>query len=137
MKTALIASLALVSSSALATSIVAPQSLKPATILHEVKVDSVATKIVGEGFPSTQVFIKATFGNSCAIPKADELILTVGYRNSFDDLTFSLASNSQRVCPMIYKPVTVTIDLGQYSRPNDGLFSKVLVNGVEASATQN
>lgn len=98
---------------------------------HQFKIDSVNVKMVGEhGFPSSHVFATATFGNSCTVPLPNELISMVQYSKNFDSLILSVGSISKRICPAVYMPETVTLDLGIYSRPNDGLFSLISVNGV-------
>lgn len=107
--------------------------IKAERTAQPVRVDSVRTEIVGEnGFPSTQVYVTATFSNSCTVPFPKEFVKVAQHGNNFQTLSLTLAEESNRICPAVYKPVTVTIDLGQYTKPNDGLFSKVIVNGVVA-----
>lgn len=101
---------------------------------YQVRVDSVTTETVGEhGFPSTIVKATGTFSNSCVAPDLEELVVIPQYTNNYRNLSLILVSTAgNRACPMIYKPVTVTFVLGPYTKPNDGLFSKVTVNGVKA-----
>lgn len=99
---------------------------------HPVRVDSVRTEIVGEGFPSTRVLVTATFGNSCEVPRSNELVTIAQYSRNYDTLILALGQESHRVCPRVYKPVTVTLDLGTFTKPNDGLFRKITVNGKSA-----
>ena len=95
-----------------------------------VRVDSVMTETVGEhGFPSTRVLVRATFGNRCAVAKSNELISITQHSKNFEDLNITLANESHRVCPAVYAPVTVTIDLGLFTKPNDGHFRQISVNG--------
>lgn len=95
-------------------------------------VDSIDVSIVGEhGWPMQDVKVQATFSNACEVPEADELVMIVNYADGMDTLLIALGRESDRVCTREYAPVTVTIALGQYVRPADGLFSKIVVNGVE------
>lgn len=111
----------------------ADEPLKVIQQLTPVRVDSVSTEIVGNGFPSTHVEVQATFSNSCVVPNQQELVVVPVYSASFSTLNLTLASlPSERVCPMIYRPVTVTLYLGLFTRPNDGLFDQILVNGIAA-----
>ena len=98
------------------------------------RIDSVNVVIEGEhGFPSSHVYATATFGNKCAVPHADELLSTVQHGNNFNTLNIVVLNLSTRVCPLNYLPTPVVLDLGVHTKPNDGLFSKVLVNGVLAT----
>jgi hypothetical protein len=97
-----------------------------------VRVDSVSTEIIGQGFPSTKVTVRATFGNPCMVPNSKELVSIVQYSKNYDQLLISLGQISMRICPAVYKPTPATIELGTFTRPNDGLFTKIIVNGVEA-----
>ena len=101
--------------------------------VNAVRVNSVTATQVGEfGFPSTEVKVQATFGNSCQVPNSDELVSIVNYSKNFDQLIISLGNQSERMCPMVFMPVTVTINVGTFTRPNDGMFSKITVNQVVA-----
>jgi hypothetical protein len=97
-----------------------------------VRVDSVKAELVGTGFPVTEVSVQATFGNSCQVPRSEELVSIVNYSKNYDALVISLGDESRTICPAVYQPVTVTIKLGQFTRPNDGTFSKITVNQVAA-----
>lgn len=98
-----------------------------------IRVDSVTTIIEGEfGFPQVHVYAKATFSNSCRVPTSKELITIPQYEDNYRFLNLSVGNESRRMCPAVYKPVTVTVDLGVYTKPTDGLFSKIVVNGKEA-----
>jgi len=94
-----------------------------------IRVNSVSTELIGEGFPSTSVKVTATFSNSCTAPKSDELVAIVQYTKNYENLEIALGMESDRVCPAVFKPVMVTLDLGEYTKPNDGLFEKISVNG--------
>ena len=94
-----------------------------------VQVKSVQAEAIGHGFPVTEVKVTAVFGNSCEVPSAEELVSIVNYSKNFDQLIISLGVESERVCPQYYAPETVTISVGQFTKPNDGLFSKITVNG--------
>lgn len=109
------------------------ETLKPGKTASPVRVDSVITRSVGEhGFPQTQVSVRATFGNSCVVPFPDELVQITEGRDNFNTLNITLGSTDRRMCTMLFQPVTVTIDLGTHTKPNDGNFSKIVVNGVQA-----
>lgn len=109
--------------------------LVPANKAHAVRINAVTATFEGEhGWPMTRVKATATFGNSCVVPKPSELTVISQYTDSYTSLALTLASSSNRACPAVYAPVTVTIDLGTYVKPNDGLFSTISVNGVEAPA---
>ena len=98
--------------------------------VQPIRVDSVVVRTVGgHGFPSQQVLVSSTFGNSCEVPTTKELVRLVKGSSNFQSLSITLASESQKICPAVYKPVTVTIDVGTFTKPNDGLFSKISVNG--------
>lgn len=99
---------------------------------YAVRVNSVSTEIIGHGFPSTQVKVSATFGNKCEVPHSEDLVKIVQYSKDFRNLVISLGDESNRICPAVFLPVTMTLDLGIYTKPNDGLFSKVIVNGKAA-----
>ncbi len=94
-----------------------------------VRVGSVIKEVVGQGHPSTKLKVTATFSNSCVVPNSDELVAITQYSKDFRNLDIALGYESHRVCPAVYKPVTVTIDLGTYTKPNDGLFERITVNG--------
>jgi hypothetical protein len=126
MKTYLVTSLIFASTLSLANEIKVDRSA------HAVRVNSVSTEIIGHGFPSTQVKASATFGNECEVPQSEELVKIVQYSKDFRNLVISLGDQSTRLCPAVYRPVTVTLDLGLYTKPNDGLFSNVIVNGKSA-----
>ncbi len=98
-----------------------------------IRVNSVSAELVGQGFPSTEVKVTATFSNSCTAPRENELVAITQYSSNFDDLKISLGMESNRACPAVFKPVTITLDLGQYTKPNDGSFDKVIVNGKVAN----
>lgn len=107
------------------------QGIRSATA---VRVNSVEVTNVGEhGWPVAQVKVQATFSNRCMVPKADELVVIANYSENYDALILSLGSQSDRMCTMEYRPVTVTINLGQYTKPNDGMFDSISVNQVQAN----
>jgi hypothetical protein len=124
---------ALITAAALLFSgVAAAENLSPATIAIRVPVNAATVSISQGPWPVTSVSATATFGNACSVPTADELVLIPGYEDGFDTLTLTLGYYSERACTAEYAPVTVTIDLGTYTRPNDGLFQKVVVNGKKA-----
>lgn len=96
---------------------------------HPVRVNAAFLEIVGDGFPSTEVRVTATFGNFCEVPLSDELVTITQYSKNFDNLNISLGIESERACPAVYQPVTATIFVGLFTRPNDGLFERITVNG--------
>ncbi len=99
-----------------------------------VQIMSVQTQAVGEqGFPSTQVKAIAQFGNKCEVPTGDELVTVVTYSKNYDSLYIALGNTSERICPQVFAPVTMTIELGQFTRPNDGNFKSIAVNQVAAT----
>lgn len=98
-----------------------------------VRVNSVQAVNVGSGFPVTEVSVRATFSNACRVPKANELVSIVNYSKNFDELVIALGSESHRMCLADYRPVTVTISLGRFTKPNDGHFSEISVNQVQAN----
>ena len=104
--------------------------IAPARQALKVNIDKVHVAVVGQGWPVTEVKVSATFGNACQVPLADELIQIIGYQDNYDTLNLTLAMESDRVCTLEYSPVTVTINLGSFTRPTDGLFSKIVVNDV-------
>ena len=132
MKNLFLASLMVISSFAMAEEMTTGNAIKVGRQAHPVRVNSVQTEIVGHGFPSTRVLVTATFGNSCQVPRSNELVTVAQYAHSYDDLVLTLAEEAHRVCPAVYMPVTVTLDLGTFTKPNDGLFHKITVNGKEA-----
>jgi hypothetical protein len=98
-----------------------------------VDVRSVRAKVSGSGFPVTQVKVKAVFSNPCTVPNPDELVSIVNYGSNYSTLTIALGVlNTDRVCTQEFNPVTVTIDLGQFTHPTDGRFSRISVNKVLA-----
>lgn len=128
MKNLFAAGLVLASSLAFAGDIQVERNAQP------VRVNSVQLEIVGEqGFPQTQVSVSATFSNKCRVPHSDELVQIVQHSKDFRTLNITLGEEGNRICPAIYQPTTVTIDLGTFTKPNDGLFSKVTVNGKSAT----
>ena len=109
-------------------------TLKVGRHANPVRIDSVSTEAVGEqGFPSTRVLVRATFGNKCTVPRANELVTIAQHTNHYENLVLTLGSEVRRMCPMHYMPVTVTIELGTYTKPNDGLFREITVNGKAAN----
>lgn len=120
---------------ALSATAASAADITPTHTASMVQVDSVETSTEGEfGWPITRVKVEATFGNACLVPLADELTRVIGYSNSYDTLNLTLVNVSDRICTREFLPVTVTIDMGTYTRPTDGLFNQVLVNGIAASA---
>ncbi len=100
---------------------------------NAVSINSVQAVNVGEhGFPVTEVSVLATFSNRCQVPAANELVSIVNYSKSYENLNIALGSEKHRMCTMEYMPVTVTIKLGRFTKPNDGHFSSITVNNVEA-----
>ncbi len=105
----------------------------PARSAQKVRVDAVHVTIEGEnGWPMQRVKVTATFGNSCSVPMPEELVKLIDYTDSDNTLRFVLGVVMERVCTAEYDPKTVTIDLGSYVRPADGLFDQIEVNGVLA-----
>ena len=96
------------------------------------RVKSVSTETVGHGFPSTVVRVTAVFSNRCVAPTANEAVVISQYTHGFDDLVLTVASESKRMCLDVYQPVTMTYNLGTYTKPNDGFFKNIIVNGVKA-----
>lgn len=130
MKNLFLASVMLVSTFAVADELSAERAIKVGRQAQPVRVNSVLTQTVGEhGFPSTRVLVKATFGNSCEVPRPNELVTITQFSKNFDSLVLTLGEESLRACPAVYMPVTVTIDLGTFTKPNDGFFRKITVNG--------
>ena len=100
---------------------------------HAVRVNSVqAVNVGGAGFPVTEITIQATFSNRCQVPQPTELVSIVNYSKNFDNLVISLGTEAHRACTTEFKPVTVAINLGRFTKPNDGHFSTITVNQVEA-----
>lgn len=133
MKNLFLASMMLISTFAVADEVSVSAAVKVGRQAQPVRVNSVSTEGVGaHGFPSTRVLVSATFGNSCEVPRPSELVTIPQYSRNFDTLVLALGSESQRACPAVYMPVTVTLDLGTYTKPNDGLFRKITVNGKAA-----
>lgn len=95
-----------------------------------VRVDSVMLETVGQGFPSTEVRIRVTSSNDCEAPRAEEVVIIPSYSKDFRDLVLTVGNTSERICPQVYAPVTNTYHLGTYTKPNDGFFRRVIVNGV-------
>lgn len=115
----------------------APQALaegelQPGHVARKIRIDTVQTTVEGAPWPQTVVKVTATFGNACVVPHADELVLISDYQDNYDTLDLTVASISDRMCTMEYAPVTVTINLGAFVRPNDGLFETIKVNGIVA-----
>lgn len=105
----------------------------PARSAQKVRIDSVQVTIEGEqGWPMQRVKVTATFSNSCHVPFPSELVKLVDYTDDMNTLQIVLASESDRACIAVYAPKTVTIDLGSYVRPADGLFDRIEVNGMLA-----
>lgn len=109
------------------------EDLQPAHFAQKVRVVGVEATVEPGPWGATAVKITATFGNACAVPSANELILMTDYADNFGTLDLTVATISDRVCTMEYAPVIVTIDLGVFGRPNDGTFEAVKVNGVLAN----
>jgi hypothetical protein len=124
MKAIIFAALSLFATSAVAADI---SGIRQA---HSVQVKSVQVDVTGP-WALHNVQVVAVFGNPCTVATADELVVMSDYQDNFDALVLSLGNLSDRVCTMEYAPVEVTIDLGTYGRPNDGVFGKVVVNGIE------
>jgi len=97
-----------------------------------VGVSKVSTEIVGQGFPSVKVTVHATFSNPCMVPKASELVSIVRYQENYSELIITLGEMSARMCTANFSPTPAVIELGIFTRPNDGNFNKIVVNGVEA-----
>jgi hypothetical protein len=102
-----------------------------------VKVTSATVKAEGQGFPSYHVTATATFSNSCVAPREGEVFKMVEQKNGFQVLSITLGELvAKRMCPKIFRPVSLTFDLGSYTKPNDGSFDAILVNGQKAVAEQ-
>lgn len=110
----------------------AANDLSPANIAIPVQVNAVNATVTGDGWPVANVSVTATFGNECQVPTADELVMIPSYQDEYDTLSLALGNLATRGCTAEYAPVTVTINLGTFTRPNDGLFGKILVNGKKA-----
>lgn len=119
--------LAAVTSSAFGADIV------PARAARKVPLNAVQVTVEGQpGWPMQHVKVTATFSNDCFVPLADELITVTEYEDNMNTLALTLLSDADRACTLQFDPVTVTIDLGLHVRPADGLFDKIVVNGVKA-----
>jgi len=116
----------------LMTTVASAQEIEGIRGAATVRVNSVKATLVGSGFPTTEVTVRATFSNSCEVPHADELVAIVNYSKNYDVLDIALGDTSERMCPQVYRPVTVDIKVGSFTRPNDGKFSRVIVNQVVA-----
>ena len=114
----------------LSSSLTFAADLKPSKSLRALRINSVSTEIVGRG--ATHVTAQATFSNSCGVPRSEELFQVTQQLENGAVLSITLASDVRRMCTADYNPVTVTIDLGMHVRPDDGSFSNVTVNGVNA-----
>lgn len=99
---------------------------RKAALIH---VKSLSVTVLGRGEPITKVTVQAVFFNACTVPKPDEMVVVTQMSQDYRELTLTLADIGFRVCPSEYAPVTKTLDLGTYSVPVDGLFSKITVNG--------
>lgn len=99
--------------------------------LQSARVVSVSTIAEGEGFPSTRIIANVQYSNSCHVTPAENLFIVANHENNFDVLRINLVSKpSDRMCIALWAPVTVSYDLGVYTRPNDGFFSEIYVNGI-------
>lgn len=131
MKIYLLSAFLLASASVLASEI--PHAVLANRSVQAVRVNSVTqTRVGGHGDVSVRVRARATFGNPCKIPRPGELIKIVRHENQFRDLTITLGEEVLRACPQHVAPQSIIIDLGTFSKPNDGVFDKITVNGVEA-----
>ena len=125
MKAIVIAALSMITTAAFAVEIT------PAHRASPVDITGIETTVTGP-WGQTEVKVTATFGNDCFVPTADELVIMTRYADGFGTLDLSLGTISDRACPLNFSPVSVTINLGTYTRPNDGTFDKIIVNGVES-----